>query len=151
MKLQACLAALAMVMSANLAPAWAAPKREVSQAEYEHFLQCLGVVHGRYDMSHRLADKAKDKAYADQVKTALGAATKSLVSLKELIEKANPGLDVKAGEAARDAARVPYDSVYYEPHAEQLSLFLKDHDQGKRLYTVECGAHINEMLAAVGG
>ena len=142
---------LSIGLVAAVAPASAAPQREVSQAEYEQFLQCLGVVHARNDMIWRLSANVKDKEYAEKLKAALSGATKSLVALKGLIEQANPGLDVKAGEAARDAARTPYDGVYYSSHAEQLSVFLKDHDQGTRLYTVECSARINAMLTAVGG
>ena len=142
---------LSIGLIAAVAPASAAPQREVSQAEYEQFLQCLGVVHARNDMIWRLSANVKDKAYAEKLKATLSGATKSLVALKGLIEQANPGLDVKAGEAARDAARTPYDGVYYSSHAEQLSVFLKDHDQGNRLYTADCSVRINEMLTAMGG
>lgn len=143
-------AVLAMILSA-FAPASAAPQREVNQAEYEQFLECLGVVHARADMIFRLAGNVKDKAYAEELKAALSGATKALVSLKGLVEQAHPGLDVKAGEAARDAARAPYDGVVLKPHAEQLSVFLKDHDQGRRLYTIECAARVDTMLKKVGG
>ncbi len=151
MKLRFWPVLLAMVSATGLTTASASPQREVSQAEYEQFLQCLGVVHARTDMIFRLAGNVKDKAYAEQLKTTLSSATKSLVALKELVEKANSGLDVKAGEDARDAARTPYDGAYYKSHAEQISLFLKDHGQGERLYTTECGSRINAILAAVGG
>ncbi len=140
-------ALMAIALAGALVPASAAPQRQVSQAEYEQFLQCLGVVHARTDMIFRLAANVKEKAYAEQLKTALSGATKLLVSLKGLIEQANPGLDVKAGEAARDAARAPYDGVVLKSHAEQLSVFIKDHGQGERLYTSECGARCCQTYA----
>jgi len=37
---------VAVILSA-FAPASAAPQREVNQAEYEQFLECLGVVHAK--------------------------------------------------------------------------------------------------------
>lgn len=160
MKLQVSLAALALIMSANLVPASAAPQRGVGQAEYEEFMECLGVAHARNDMFSRLAGNVTDKAYAEQLKAALSGVTKSLVSLKGLIEKANPGLDVVAGEAARYVARSPYDDSDLQPYSTQLDIFLKGHNEGGRtklynergrmkLYTDECRARIDAMLEAV--
>jgi hypothetical protein len=141
-------------MLVALAAAWVAPaaharQQSVTQADYEQFRQCLGVLHARNDMIHRLVDKTADPAYARKLSGVLSEGTKSLVALNALIEKANPQLDRRAGEAAQQAARYPYDASYTQPASRQLDLFRKGHGDGDKMFTPECAARVDAMISSV--
>ena len=140
---------LSVLSTAWVAPAAHAQKQGISQSSYEQFMQCLGVLHARTDMIHRLAERVSDPSYAYKLGDILGKGTRQLQSLQELVEKANPHLDQQAGLAAEQAARYQYDASYTRPASEQLDLFRQGHGDGDDMFSPECGALVEAMLSRV--